>query len=259
MKSVIVIGDIHGCYSTLKALLNKLPQGANISIAVSGDLIDRGPDSKRVVQWAIDNNIPVALGNHEKMMIDFYNGDTQGDVWLDNGGIETLKSYGGTIKHYKQYGRKIDDLALLNRDNNYESIVWDSPSSKKLFEQHVFWMSKLPIMLEAIDVVNDEGRHLVITHSNVCNIYQSFKDGKMDKDIFDQRVLWGRPTAIKNQPNIYNIHGHTPIENGPKIRVPFANIDTGAVFQDRGYGVLTALQYPEMIIYSKENVESQIY
>lgn len=59
MKTLI-IGDIHGCLSTLKELIAKAgPVDQIISV---GDLIDRGPDSLGVVKYCIDNNIQVCLG-----------------------------------------------------------------------------------------------------------------------------------------------------------------------------------------------------
>ena len=56
----LVIGDIHGCLSTLKALIAKAgPVSQIISV---GDLIDRGPDSLGVIKYCIENNIQVCLG-----------------------------------------------------------------------------------------------------------------------------------------------------------------------------------------------------
>ena len=56
----LVIGDIHGCLSTLKALIAKAgPVSQIISV---GDLIDRGPDAFGVIKYCIENNIQVCLG-----------------------------------------------------------------------------------------------------------------------------------------------------------------------------------------------------
>lgn len=60
MKTSLIIGDVHGCLSTLKALIAKAgPVDEIISV---GDLIDRGEDSLGVVQYCIDSNIQVCLG-----------------------------------------------------------------------------------------------------------------------------------------------------------------------------------------------------
>ena len=59
-NKTLVIGDIHGCFQTLKALIAKAgPVDQIISV---GDLIDRGPDSFRVIKYCIENNIQVCLG-----------------------------------------------------------------------------------------------------------------------------------------------------------------------------------------------------
>ena len=59
-KKTLVIGDIHGCLSTLKALIAKA--GPVDSIISVGDLIDRGEDSFGVIKYCIENNIQVCLG-----------------------------------------------------------------------------------------------------------------------------------------------------------------------------------------------------
>ena len=59
-KKILCVGDIHGCLSTLKALIAKAgPVSQIISV---GDLIDRGPDSFGVIKYCIENNIQVCLG-----------------------------------------------------------------------------------------------------------------------------------------------------------------------------------------------------
>lgn len=56
---------------------------------------------------------------------------------------------------------------------------------------------------------------------------------------------------------------HTPQDKGPRIKVPFANLDTGCCYGKRehreaGYGVLTALMYPEMVVYQQENIDDEV-
>ena len=54
MKPIYLIGDVHGCYKTMIALIEKLPKDAEICFL--GDLIDRGQNSASVIQYVIDNN-----------------------------------------------------------------------------------------------------------------------------------------------------------------------------------------------------------
>ena len=66
-KKIAIIGDIHGCYYTLKSLYCKITETDEVYSV--GDLIDRGKYSKEVVQFCMDNNIKPVKGNHEDMMI----------------------------------------------------------------------------------------------------------------------------------------------------------------------------------------------
>lgn len=94
---VIAIGDIHGCAIALRALLESIqPQPADTIITL-GDCVDRGPDSRDVIEQLLDlrqrcHLVPL-LGNHEEMMLNFLDGRAQPDNWLECGGEATLNSY----------------------------------------------------------------------------------------------------------------------------------------------------------------------
>jgi serine/threonine protein phosphatase 1 len=96
-----VIGDIHGCLSELACLVEKLPLKPADRIVFLGDYIDRGPDSKGVVDYLLgiaktaSNEMIFLKGNHEDMLLSYlgFNGN-YGDMFLANGGHATLASYG---------------------------------------------------------------------------------------------------------------------------------------------------------------------
>ncbi len=67
MSETYVIGDVHGCYHTLCALLEKIPTDAKIIMV--GDLCDRGKFSKEVISLVIERGFKCVLGNHEEFMI----------------------------------------------------------------------------------------------------------------------------------------------------------------------------------------------
>lgn len=96
----IAVGDIHGCLKTFRALVwDKLQLNASDHLILLGDIIDRGPDSKGVIDeiFAIKERrirVQVLQGNHEEMMINASQNNESNDYWLRNGGQETLDSFG---------------------------------------------------------------------------------------------------------------------------------------------------------------------
>jgi len=97
----IAIGDIHGCSLALAALLDAIAPTRDDVIVTLGDYIDRGPDSRGVVNLVIDLSpdcqvIPL-VGNHETMLIDSHESPECFEFWLRCGGRDTLQSYGGAL------------------------------------------------------------------------------------------------------------------------------------------------------------------
>ena len=100
------IGDVHGCFDLLKALLLKIdlhfsqsaPKPAHLIYL--GDLIDRGPASKHVIELLINReNGPLQphyiMGNHEESLLRGLSGEPNLlEPWLRHGGYETAESYG---------------------------------------------------------------------------------------------------------------------------------------------------------------------
>ncbi|WP_018237333.1 metallophosphoesterase family protein [Ensifer sp. BR816] len=103
-RLTFAVGDIHGCLRELNALLAAIesfaPGGRVIFL---GDLVDRGPESRGVVERIMagptkSNWQWVTLkGNHEDMLLSARKGLAEMSSWLMNGGDETLDSYGGAI------------------------------------------------------------------------------------------------------------------------------------------------------------------
>lgn len=95
-----VIGDIAGNYKTLLALIDKMPKGKIVAV---GDIVDRGPRSKQVVEYFMEQvklgNAECLLGNHEHMMIDHYRQTHMYDsyIWHMNGGDTTSESFAHNI------------------------------------------------------------------------------------------------------------------------------------------------------------------
>ncbi len=96
-RRVIAIGDIHGCARALRAIIEIVQPQRDDTLIPLGDCIDRGPDSRHVIDELLSlrekcHLVPL-LGNHEEMMLNFLDGRTQPDDWLEFGGMATLESY----------------------------------------------------------------------------------------------------------------------------------------------------------------------
>ena len=101
MEKIAVIADPHGCHDTFVALIKRLKEDHDCHrFCVSGDVIDRGPKSKELVQYLIDNadTIDCTLGNHEHLLLYHLGFNSCYDyqwVWVENGGDKTVESYTG--------------------------------------------------------------------------------------------------------------------------------------------------------------------
>ena len=102
---VYAIGDIHGCSDLADAMLDEIcrdphAHSCELHLVTLGDYVDRGPDSRGVLDILIhlkscgDVATHLLLGNHEKSLLDFLDDSTVGPLWAENGGRETLMSYG---------------------------------------------------------------------------------------------------------------------------------------------------------------------
>ncbi len=101
MGRLIAIGDIHGCSQAIETLIEAIAPTEQDTIVTLGDLIDRGPDSRNVVEqlMALQSRcrlIPL-LGNHELMLISVLDGLAPSHQWQMAGGMQTIASYGGSV------------------------------------------------------------------------------------------------------------------------------------------------------------------
>ena len=95
---LIAIGDIHGCNTALETLLKAVDPGPSDVVVTLGDYVDRGPDSRGVVdtliKWGARTRMVGILGNHEEMMLEVVQKGAPHHDWLRFGGVDTLDSYG---------------------------------------------------------------------------------------------------------------------------------------------------------------------
>ena len=253
MKKYAIIGDIHAELNQLLKMIEKIKEEKAEPIFV-GDLVDRGKNSKEVVQFVIDNNYKCVMGNHEESMVDMYeilkfikeNGESKNfldDIirWVNVSGFDnTLESYG--IAKVVFENNKKTELNLNLHDENFI-----------LFEKHINWIKKLPTYITLNDI-HIKDKKVIISHSSISGVWD-MKNLYSIED-FESNIRWNRekPKDIKG---IYNIFGHSEIGSksffsndgdftSPMVTEYFTNVDTSCGKD----GFLTSILIPEMkVIY----------
>jgi serine/threonine protein phosphatase 1 len=223
---LIIVGDVHGCFDTLVALIDKCPKDDQFCFV--GDLIDRGPQSRRVVDLILEHGWLCVMGNHERMALESGIGRSQYRLWMLNGGEQTRLSYDAAPSYQANPQKWLD---------------------------HLRWMARLPSYIEFKDIHRSDGRHLLVSHAGFHLSSDGTLDTAMREQVANDEVLWGRE-HIHDYQQVFQVIGHTPIADGPRIEGHFANIDTGAFYNSEPFGVLTALQFPEMRVYTQPNVDT---
>jgi len=207
---IIAIGDVHGCLQTLKALWNKLEPYSDQPHLFIGDYIDRGPDSKGVIDFLMnvrnERECIFLRGNHEQMLLDAYE---RGDAynWMLNGGESTLKSYGEDV------------------------IV------KDISTEHIQFYRDTQLFYET--------ENFFFVHAGAPP-HQSLEESKQSTSAHDF-FLWGRDhlNVFDTPWEKTVVFGHTP-RPYPIKKKKMIGIDTGCVYNKIGYGKLTAVYLPDM-------------
>ncbi len=233
-ENIYIIGDVHGCYKTLLALIEQFPNKQNSKIVFVGDLIDRGANSCEVIELIINNNYDCVMGNHEELFLEYApnKGEFGNDFNMENfpyyfkrcGGKETIESY---------------------------------KNNKEIYCKHYDFIQKLPLYLEYKDYKTKDNRYLVVSHSAVGKTWcLRNSDNKLYLENFKSNTLWSRLEQFDNY-DIFNVYGHTPRSN-PKITEFDINIDLGCSYKNHKKlpnPRLCALEFPSMKIYTQESLE----
>jgi serine/threonine protein phosphatase 1 len=117
---VLAIGDIHGCHVALQILLEHLAIVPSDTVVVLGDVINRGPGSRQVIERLLDLQhrcrLVFVMGNHEEMFLGMLTIDGDRPTWQGFGGLDTLMSYG---EHGETGAMPADHLAFLKSGLDY--------------------------------------------------------------------------------------------------------------------------------------------
>jgi serine/threonine protein phosphatase 1 len=97
----IFVGDVHGHYDGLMSLMEAISPNSDDQVYFLGDLIDRGPQSCKVVEFVMKHSYKALLGNHEQLLVeavpDLEPSPPDLQIWLCSGGQETVASYGKNL------------------------------------------------------------------------------------------------------------------------------------------------------------------
>lgn len=171
MKRELVIGDIHGCAFTLEdLLLNKCKISHEDKIYFLGDYIDRGPRSKRVIDFILKLkedkfDINCLFGNHELMMLESFDSSHSFNAWIKNGGIETLRSFeieslNRLPEYYKNFFLGLDFYYVLEKYIIVHAGLNFSIDNPLEDKQAMVWTRN-----DTIDLKKTMGRKLIVGHT----------------------------------------------------------------------------------------------
>ncbi len=161
---LLAIGDIHGCLGPLDDLLAWVKPTKDDVVVTLGDYVDRGPDSRgvldRLIELKSQLNLVCLRGNHELMMVDAYRGGrSEKKMWLGVGGVQALGSYG---IHPGRSG-SLEDIPVAHWDFLEKKLV-DYYETERFIFVHAtvlcgFEMSEQPNYALFWEFIGDSMRH----------------------------------------------------------------------------------------------------
>jgi diadenosine tetraphosphatase ApaH/serine/threonine PP2A family protein phosphatase len=211
---IYAVGDIHGRFDLLQRLAAKIrrdieekPARRIVEIYL-GDYVDRGPQSREVVEWLIKSP-PLGhericlLGNHEDLLVHALASPAAMSNWLFNGGGETILSY-------LSEGEPPD---FPTSESLRASFLASLPATHRNF------FSWLPRMA---------------AFGGYIFVHAGIRPGRSLKEQEPDDLIWIRGAFLDSSKDFGKIvvHGHTPVHT-PDVRANRINIDTGAVFSGR--------------------------
>lgn len=217
---VYAVGDIHGRLDLLNDLLAQIEADAVTApvhkhIIFLGDYIDRGPDSKGVIERLMQP-MPAGLepvflmGNHESSFLKIFSSLVTGPGWLLHGGLETLKSYGIPLSP--------------GQPNEERMTLLQETLNARFPEEHRNWIAACRTYYELGDYY--------FVHAGIRPDVPLAAQNDHDRLWMRQGFVDWRGTGLEKM----IVHGHT-ISREVEVRPYRIGIDTGAYAS----GCLTAV------------------
>jgi hypothetical protein len=212
--SDFLIGDISGYKKEFEELIKDKPWITRI--VALGDIIDRGPDSKGLIEFFKNNPQHACLmGNHEHMMIKSYEEVIEGKknpynliFWIYiNGGKQTLESYGIEVP---DLGYSRDEIKSMN--SQLKKTLLESPEVLKLKQDfnlipkdHIDFLKSLPMFIETDCAFYS---HASVSVWNQPKMFE-YKAFEGNDYLLDMGCLWSRSITKKPRPDHkYYVYGH---------------------------------------------------
>lgn len=206
---VLAIGDIHGRADLLAALLKHFDEHetraepARTIIVTLGDVIDRGPYSRAVLDLLIERaerqEVKAVLGNHEAMLLRFLSEPWSLAEWMRFGGLETLKSYGVTPTP------PLDPASMARTA---------AEAGERIPKDHLAFVRSM---------------RLAWTCGDMTFVHAGLRPGRSLDQQEDRDLLEIRQPFLGHEGwfGTYVVHGHTPVSD-LEMRPNRLNLDTGA-------------------------------
>lgn len=220
-----IIGDIAGQYDTLMALLKQMPDEIPVSV---GDMVDRGPKSKEVLDFFMKNGKAV-LGNHEHMML------------CSNGRSSAIGSYrydAGLWRSYNGGGATIESFGT----------TWMSADKElEVLKPYLDWLETLPPFLIFENEKNESGRGLFVSHAPVCPFVAKLEETLNLKTCdIDDSIVWNRMTPpLDIGHHMFQVFGHNNWQGGTVFK-DSQDRDYAMCIDKSRHNVLMGLHWPSM-------------
>lgn len=246
-----IISDIHGCFDTFQAILNKVNFSNNDKLYILGDIIDRGPKSYEMYQWVknrYNKNVFMILGNHEELF---------NENILD---IQKTPKY-NTISEEQKTKYFKDTLEILSRFGNdqYGTIgdLLQTHSANDILEMFDFF-SNLPLYYE----INVNNTIWTLVHASCTLPLEKTSKNTFiwDRDLTTPGIgIKGKNIIFGHTPTIceeYNFEGGIQYEEGYILKEKYVkiNIDCGCVWKDKN-SKLGILRLDDMNDFYQDNID----
>jgi serine/threonine protein phosphatase 1 len=189
---LIAIGDIHGCYLEFAELLSRIAPGKDDRIVLLGDLINRGPDSRKVIDLAKEARATALLGNHELRLLKYRR--TGDKKYVKDTDLETFAQLRPADWTYLEAMTLTFEIPELNMVCVHGGFLPTLP-----------WQKQPAEVVTRIQVVDRQGRPAKRAEAPEAPLWAD---------------LWSGPPFV--------VYGHTPRDDVYKLKWS-VGIDTGCV------------------------------